>query len=192
MSATNAHSPNPPHRDQLERIAASATGKSHAREVVDMGAYPIRIAADGTWYHEGAPFTRIALAKLFASVLVRDADGGYSLRTPAERGRIEVEDAPFTAVELCCEFAGTPEQRLIFRTNLDEIVTAGPGRPIRVETDPAHGTPRPYLRVRDGLDALILRPVFYDLVDRAEEKVEDGRRVLAVLSDGIHFTLGEA
>src|SRR3546814_18677180 len=79
--------------------------------------YDIRIARDGTWFHEGAPIGRKALVKLFASVLWRD-DGGYWLRTPAEQGRIEVEDAPFTAVELSVKGEGR-DQVLAFRTNLD-------------------------------------------------------------------------
>src|SRR3546814_4800113 len=80
--------------------------------------YDIRIARDGTWFHEGAPIGRKALVKLFASVLWRD-DGGYWLRTPAEQGRIEVEDAPFTAVELSVKGEGR-DQVLAFRTDLDE------------------------------------------------------------------------
>ena len=87
----------------------------------------MRIARDGTWYYRGSPIARKPLVKLFASVLKRDAQGDYWLITPVERGRIEVEDAPFTAVELATAGSG-PEQVLSFRSNLDEWVEAGPPR----------------------------------------------------------------
>ena len=132
-------------------------------------SYDIRIAVDGTWYYRGTPIERIGLVKLFAGVLKRDADGDYGLITPAERGRIAVDDAPFTAVELAVDGAAET-QRLSFRTNLDEWVTAGPEHPIRVDVKPGTDEPRPYIRVRDGLDALIVRSVFYDLVDRSAER----------------------
>ena len=84
----------------------------------------MRIGRDGTWYYRGSPIGRKPLVTLFSSVLKRDADGQYWLETPVERGRIDVDDAPFSAVEL--DPVGTGhDQRLIFRTNLDEMVTAG-------------------------------------------------------------------
>ena len=111
----------------------------------------MRIARDGTWYYRGSPINRPALVKLFASVLRREDDGSYWLVTPAERGRVVVEDAPFIAVALDVEGEGR-DQRLIFRTNLDEIVAAGPDHPLRVETA-ADGTPAPYVLLRPGLEA---------------------------------------
>ena len=135
-------------------------------------AYDIRIAADGTWYHQGAPIRRIGLVRLFASVLRRDDAGGYWLITPAERGRIQVDDAPFVAVACTVEGEGR-DQHLILRTNTDALVTAGPDHPIRVKFDPESGDPRPYVMVRDRLEALILRPVYYQLADLAVEW--DGR-----------------
>lgn len=150
----------------------------------------MRIAADGTWFHEGAPIGRKALVKLFASVLQRDPDGSYWLRTPVEAGRIAVEDVPFTAVEVEREGAGR-DQVLRFRTNLDEWVVAGGEHPIRVEIEAGSDRPRPYVLVRDGLEALILRPVFYRLVEFAEE-AQDGSGRLGVWSSGAYFTLGNA
>lgn len=147
-------------------------------------AYDIRIAADGTWYHEGTPIRRIGLARLFASVLRRDDAGDYWLITPAERGRIRVDDAPFVAVACTVEGDGR-DQRLVMRTNLDATVTAGPDHPIRVTFDPASGEPRPYVMVRDRLEALILRPVYYQLADLAVEW--DGR--VGVWSGGDFFPL---
>src|SRR5947207_5886933 len=124
----------------------------------ELGNLDMRIARDGTWFYRGTPINRLPLVKLFATVLRRDPDGGYSLVTPVERGRVTVEDAPFIAVEVDRRGEGK-DQELIFRTNLDEIVTAGPDHPIRVETS-ASGEPMPYLRVQSGLEARLARPVF--------------------------------
>ena len=147
-------------------------------------AYEIRIASDGTWYYQGTPITRIGLVKLFAGVLRRDDTGDYWLITPAERGRIMVDDAPFLAVET--QSAGEGEDMVLtFRTNLDHRFQAGPDHPIRVAVNPGSGEPRPYILVADGLEALIVRSVFYDLVDRAEER--NGR--IGVWSRGVFFAL---
>ena len=149
--------------------------------------FDIRIARDGTWFYHGSPITRKPLVRLFASVLRRDEAGGYWLQTPAEKGRIEVEDAPFVAVEVRAAGEGCA-QELTFRTNLDEQVTAGPEHHIRVMTEADRQTPRPYLHVRDRLEALIARPVFYELVDLG---VDDGGR-FGVWSGGCFFSLGPA
>ena len=97
---------------------------------------------------------------------MRDAAGGYWLETPAEKGRIDVDDAPFTAVEVAIDGRGEM-QVLTFRTNVDDVVTADAAHPIRIEADPATRGPRPYVHVRDGLDALIVRSVFYELAEIA-------------------------
>ena len=156
---------------------------------VDHGDLDMRIARDGTWLYRGSPINRLPLVKLFASVLRRDADGGYSLVTPVERGRVTVEDAPFIAVGLERKGAGRTED-LIFRTNLDEIVTAGPDHPIRVDTG-ANGEPMPYLLVRPGLEARIGRPVFYELVEIADAARDAGETGLGVWSGGMFFSLGD-
>lgn len=147
-------------------------------------AYDIRIAADGTWYHQGVPIRRAGLVRLFSGVLRRDDAGDYWLVTPAERGRIRVDDAPFVAVACTVDGEGR-HQRLVFRTNTDAEVTAGPDHPIRVAFDPARDEPRPYVMVRDRLEALILRPVYYQLADLAVEW--DDR--LGVWSGGAFFPL---
>ena len=131
----------------------------------------------------------MALVKLFASILHRESDGSYWLVTPAERGRVAVEDVPFLAVALTVEASGR-EQQLIFETNLDDIVTAGPANPLRVETA-ADGEPRPYILVRDHLEARIARSVFYDLIELGtEERVGDSVQ-FGVWSGGKFFWLGD-
>jgi hypothetical protein len=157
--------------------------------LIDCGDLEMRIARDGTWFYRGSPISRQPLVKLFASVLRREPDGSYWLVTPAERGRIEVEDVPFLAVALTAEGEGHA-QRLIFRTNLDEFVTAGPDHPLRVETA-ASGGLVPYILVRDGLEARLARPVFYELVELGTEERLDAVAEFGVWSEGMFFRLGE-
>ncbi len=159
------------------------------RQRIELGDLDMRIARDGTWLYQGSPINRPPLVKLFASVLHREADGSYWLVTPAERGRVVVEDAPFVAVAVDREGSGR-DQRLIFRTNLDEIVTAGLQHKLRVETA-ADGAPSPYIMVRPGLEARLLRPVFYELVEWGEEEAVGGERQFGVWSGGLFFRLGE-
>lgn len=133
------------------------------------GDSEMRIAADGTWFHQGTPIGRRELVKLFSTILRREPDGSFVLVTPVEKLDIAVADAPFLAVEATSEGEGR-DRRLIFRLNTDDLVACGPDHPLRVETA-ADGTPRPYLHVRgaigQGLEALVNRPVFYQLADSA-------------------------
>lgn len=155
---------------------------------VDCGDLGIRIARDGTWYSNNSPIGRLPLVKLFATVLKRDQAGQYWLETPAERGRIEVEDVPFVAVELDIRGDGH-DQELVFRTNLDEIVIADPDHPLRVEARIAGG-PCPYLHVRNGLEARLARPVFYRLVEAGCERHIGGAPVFGAWSKAVFFPLG--
>jgi hypothetical protein len=150
----------------------------------------MRIARDGTWFYHGSPIGRTQLVKLFSTVLKRDSIGDYWLETPVEKCRIQVEDAPFLAVEMVVEGTGV-NQRLQFRTNVDDNLIAGPDNPIRVEIDPDSDEPSPYLLVRGALEALIARAVFYDLVELAVEEECDGERQFGVWSDGVFFPLGD-
>lgn len=164
----------------------------------DCGDFEIRIDRNGGWHYRNSPIGRKELVCLFASVLKREGDGSYWLETPVERGRIEVEDAPFVAVEMwwkdcVCEGAppDKPRQCLAFRTNLDEIVTADAEHPIRVHLCPRTREPRPYVTVRPGLEAKINRAVFYELVALAQPEVVGGREVLGVWSEGVFFPIDE-
>lgn len=150
------------------------------------GDFDLRIVRDGTWLYRGSPIGRVALVKLFARVLRREADGSYWLVTPVEKGRVAVDDVPFVAVDFDSTGAG-PAQVLTFRTNLDETVEAGPLRPIRVVLG-AGGEPAPYVLVRPGLEARIARAAFYRLVERAELRGD----AMGVWSAGTFFPLGPA
>ncbi len=55
------------------------------------GHSEMRIARDGTWYHQGSPITRPAMVRLFSTVLRREPDGSHVLVTPVEKLEIEVE-----------------------------------------------------------------------------------------------------
>ncbi len=184
------------HGMQKTATGSPPAGAVLARAKMECGDYAIRIGRDGTWYYRDSPIQRKPLVCLFASVLRRAEDGSYWLETPAERGRIEVEDAPFMAVELfwrdCDCGCAVPQQCLTFRTNLDEMVTAGRDHPIRVHLDPRTREPRPYVMVRPGLEARISRAVFYELVALAQSETIDGREVLGVWSEGVFFPIDEA
>jgi len=157
---------------------------------VDCGDFAIRIARDGTWHYRGSPIRRMPLVKLFASVLERDEAGAYFLRTPAERGRIDVDDAPFVAVALEALGEGK-EQLLTFRTNLDDTLSAGAEHPIRVVND-ATGAPNPYILVRNGLEARLSRAVFYELVELSREETVGGSTRVGVWSQGEFFAIDGA
>ncbi len=153
------------------------------------GDIDMRIARDGTWYYMGTPIRRTALVQLFAGILRREKDGRFYLVTPVEKVGIRVDDAPFVAVEMAVAGEGRG-RRIAFRTNVDDAITADAQHPIRVVTAPATGEPAPYVRVRDGLEALIARAVFYDLVQLGEEAEVGGRPVFGVWSAGTFFELG--
>ncbi|HEX4113882.1 MAG TPA: DUF1285 domain-containing protein [Stellaceae bacterium] len=155
---------------------------------VDCGDLGMRIARDGTWYYNDSPIGRLPLVKLFATVLRRDEAGVYWLVTPAERGRIAVDDVPFIAVDLDVRGEGQA-QELIFRTNLDETATADTDHPLRVETREPGG-PHPYLLVRNGLEARLARSVFYRLVECGREERVGDAAMFGVWSKRIFFPLG--
>ncbi len=134
----------------------------------------MRIARDGTWFHDDARIARPELVRLFAGLL-RKEDAGYVLVTPAEKLSIAVEDVPFAAVAMAQDDTG-----LTFTTNIGDMARLGPGHALRME----EGVP--YLHVRCGLEARVSRAVWHQLaalaVDRAGE--------LGVWSEGIFFALG--
>jgi hypothetical protein len=146
----------------------------------------MRIARDGTWFHEGSPIRRVAMVRLFSTILRREADGSFVLVTPVEKLTIQVEDAPFLAVELKSEGEGRGRS-LAFRLNTGDLVVAGPERPLRLVD--GEGGPHPYLEVRPGLDALVVRPVYYELAAIA---LEEAAQPPGVWSGGAFFPLEPA
>jgi hypothetical protein len=147
------------------------------------GDSEMRIARDGTWYHQGSPIGRPAMVRLFSTVLRREPDGGHVLVTPVEKLDIAVEDAAFIAVTMKAEGDGE-HARLAFQLNTGDLVTAGPEHPLRFAE--GEDGPRPYLHVRGGLEALVARPVYYELAERALTGDDSDP---GVWSDGVFFKL---
>jgi hypothetical protein len=143
------------------------------------GDSAMRIARDGIWYHEGSPIGRPAMVRLFASLLRHEPDGRFVLVTPVEKLDIAVEGTPFLAVEMRSEGEGA-DRRLAFRLNTDEPIIAGPHHGLRLIDG------QPLLTVRPGLDALIARPVYYEL---AELALAEASEPLGLWSDGTFFPL---
>jgi hypothetical protein len=174
----------------LDRIAAlAAEGRLppvDAWNPTHCGDSAMRILADGTWLHEGSPIGRPALVRLFSTILRGEPDGGHVLVTPVEKLAIAVEDAPFVAIELTSEGDGEA-RRLGFRTNVGDVVVAGPAHPLTI-ADRGHG-PHPYLRVRGRLDALVARPVYYELANLALDGTPGPGGAIGLWSDGAFFAL---
>lgn len=145
----------------------------------------MRIGADGRWYHDGAPITRPAMKRAFASLLMRDAEGQHWLVTPHEKLAIAVDDAAFVATDMEVRHDEAGRPALAFRIDTDEFVIAGPDHPIRVAGDPE--TPAIYLAVRHGTEARLNRSTYAQLVEHALE-VSTGN-MLAVESHGARFGL---
>ena len=157
------------------------------------GQFTMRITADGEWHYQGSRIPRLALVKLFATALQRAGDGSYWLVTPVEAGRVEVEDVPFTIVELAVDSPG-PGQTICLRTNLYDWLPLDADHALTMRRRGACDGPAPYVVARPAapgrlaLEARLLRPVFYELVELAAP--DDATGSLAVTSAGARFSLG--
>lgn len=155
------------------------------------GDLDMEIRADGTWFYMGTPIGRAPLVRLFSTVLRKDDDGKTYLVTPVEKVGIRIVDAPFLAVEMAvCENNTGP--LLTFRTNVGDVVEAGKEHPLRFEIEPLTGGLKPYVHVRGRLEALVSRPVMYDLVERGETVAINGTNWFAVRSGGEVFPVIKA
>lgn len=129
------------------------------------GDFTITINKKGQWFYQGSPIGRLALCQLFAVCLGCDADG-YFLATPAEKGKIKVEDLPFYGV--VADVSGAMKGGgVMVKSSLDFWVPLDADHPFRMEYDAVHGQPRPIMRVRDNLEMLLSPAVFYDLATTA-------------------------
>ncbi|UTW54459.1 DUF1285 domain-containing protein [Kordiimonas sp. SCSIO 12610] len=156
------------------------------------GDIDMRIAVDGTWYYMGTPIGREKMVRLFASVLRKDEDGKTYLVTPVEKIGITVDDAPFVATEL--NVVEEDDGRYLhFKTNVGDEVIAGPEHPLWVVENNLNGEPRPYIRIRGRLDALISRSVFYQLASMAElhDNTDAGKSFVVETANGLYH-LGNA
>ena len=178
----------------LEALISRAGGKDRGLPPVEKwhpdfcGDIPMEIKSDGTWFYMGTPIGRHALVKLFASVLRKDEDGKTYLVTPVERVGISVEDTHFVAVEMNAH-EKDGEQVLTFRTNVDDIVEAGPENPLRFVIVEENDGVKPYILVRGRLEAVLARPVMYELIAHGEEVEVDGKVMFSVRSKGEVFPI---
>jgi uncharacterized protein len=147
------------------------------------GNSEMRIARDGTWYHQGSPIGRAAMVRLFSTVLRREPDGHHVLVTPVEKLDIEVENTAFRAIEMISE-GDRRERKIAFKLDSGDAVLLGPDHPLIVVKS-EHG-PSPRIAVRHGLEAELARPVYYELAEIAIG--EDGDSP-GVWSNGAFFPL---
>lgn len=152
------------------------------------GDLDMQIKRDGSWFYMGTPIQRDALVKLFASVLRREDDDKYYLVTPVEKIGLQVEDAPFTAVELDIH-QGDKGQVLTVRTNCGDVVEAGLENPMRFAQDEANGGLKPYIVVRGRLEALFTRALVHELSEYLVEKDTPQGPMVGLESNGVFFTV---
>ncbi|MEP1208994.1 MAG: DUF1285 domain-containing protein [Rhizobiaceae bacterium] len=152
------------------------------------GDLDIVIKRDGTWFYMGTPIGRLPLVRLFSTVLRKDEDGKTYLVTPVEKIGITVEDAPFVAVEMNAEGQGD-DQVLTFRTNVGDLVECGPENPLRFDIIGETDQLKPYVLVRGRLEALLARPVMYELISHGEELEVHGQTMFVLRSKGEVFPI---
>src|SRR5690606_3244548 len=181
----------------LEALISRAAGAGKGLPPVERwdppfcGDIDMEIRQDGTWYYMGTPIGRAPLVRLFSTVLRKDEDGKTYLVTPVERVGIRVVDAPFVAVEVHVSGRGE-EQVVTFRTNVGDVVEAGPDHPLRFVDEAETGGLKPYVLVRGRLEALVARPVMYELVEHGEEIEVSGEVMFAIRSRGATFPIMSA
>lgn len=127
------------------------------------GDIPIRITADGTWYHDGGEIQRDSLVRLFASILRREEDGEYYLVSPVEKWRIEVELHPLMVIDVTAA-TDNDQTELVATLNTGRRVSIGVEHPLFLE--PAVGNIAA-IKLAHGLTALFTRSAWYRLVDYA-------------------------
>jgi hypothetical protein len=149
----------------------------------DCGHSGMRIARDGTWYHEGAPIRRPEMVRLFSTVLRREPDGRHVLVTPVEKLEIDVERTPFRAIAMETAGAGK-ERRIAFQLDTGDAVLLGADHPLLIAG--THGVPSPRVLVRHGLEAELSRAVYYELADLA---LSEGTDPPGIWSNGVFFPL---
>ncbi|MDA4847359.1 DUF1285 domain-containing protein [Hoeflea poritis] len=178
----------------LESLISRAAPTDRGRPPVDLwnpefcGDLDMEIRADGTWFYLGTPIARAPLVRLFSTVLRKDEDGETYLVTPVEKLRITVEDVPFIAVEMSADDRDG-EQVLTFRTNVGDVVEAGPDHPLRFEVAGENQQLKPYLHVRGRLEALVSRPLMYDIVELGQSQPVGGIEMFSISSGGAHFPI---
>lgn len=171
--------------DAAKTAAARGLPPVHVWNPPFCGAIDMRIAADGTWFYLGTPIGRMPLVRLFSTILRRDPER-FVLVTPVEMVEIRVDDAPFIAIDMDVE-----DGALLFRTNVDDLVSADADHPIRFRREPTGGY-RPYVTVRAGLEAKLTRRIYQELVALGEVRDIGGEEMFGVASAGAFFPMAPA
>lgn len=150
------------------------------------GTMDLIIKANGEWWHEGQPIRRQAMIDLFSKVLWKEK-GQYYLKTPVEKIKIKVEDAPLliTTVDQI-EIDGLVYVQMTSKNQdtflLDHL------HPLSIRS--YQGENRPYVRVRYELDALIQRQAFYHMVEYGELSEQEDAVYLKLQSGLRNFMIG--
>ncbi len=152
------------------------------------GDIGMKIKRDGVWFYQGSPIGRQKMVRLFSTILRRDDDGIYYMVTPVEKVPVDVEDVPFLAVEMQVQNKGK-NQKLYFRTNVDDMAMAGQEHPLRFIVDEKTKEPTPYIHIRGNLEARIVRSVFYDLVELGGYESPQGKEQFGVWSNQTFFPI---
>ncbi|WP_201541078.1 DUF1285 domain-containing protein [Psychrobacter faecalis] len=176
----------------------------HPEQVTDMD---LTIKANGEWWHEGGHMTRQSLVSLFATILWKEENNGaveYFLKTPVQKLRIQVEDAPLLINDVGI-IEGQGKNWLEFTTSTGDVVRLDDEHPISLRAytmkdsdDNSHSDKsknkednksteistqiRPYMMVRNGLEALVGRNAFYHLTEIGELTERDGETILTLQS----------
>ena len=150
------------------------------------GHSEMRIARDGTWYHQGSPINRPAMVRLFSSVLRRESNGSHVLVTPVEKLEIDVEGTAFRATEMQSDGTGSDRQ-IALKLDSGDAVMLGPAHPLTM-VDTVRG-PSPRVLVRHGLEAELSRSIYYELAEIALSEEHDPP---GVWSNGAFFALEAA
>lgn len=153
------------------------------------GDIGMAIKRDGVWFYQGSPIGRQKMVRLFSTILRRDDDGVYYMITPVEKVPVDVEDVPFLALEMNVENKGRANQKLYFRTNVDDNVAVGKEHYLRFVVNKETQEPAPYVHIRARLEARIVRAVFYDLVALGVYETINQEKKFGVWSSGEFFAI---
>ena len=154
------------------------------------GDMDLRIDREGRWLHESVEIKRSSIVKLFSSLLKYE-EGEFFLLTPTEKWQISVDVAPFFIVD-AERIVRQANQVIRVTTKTGEQVLLGRDNPLTLSSKPPQEPLLPLVHIRDNLNALVSRAVYYQLVDWArQESTTSGNSQLVLDSQDCQFVLGE-
>ena len=154
------------------------------------GDIDLRIDREGRWLHESVEIKRSSMVKLFSSLL-KVENGQYFLVTPNEKWQIQVDIAPFFIID-AQRMSRQGIQVIKVKTKTGEEVMLGRDNALIIHSKPPAEPLLPLVHIRDKLNALVSRAVYYQLVDwGCEQPVAEGKNKLVLESLNCQFLLGE-